>query len=336
MTDSTDTPEQGTLFESVETDLRTVPLDEIEPTEGVSDKMRAAIDVLGNVSTPIVRLTGEPWEESDHAYEIVDGRRRIAALRSQGAEEIEVYAIPPDMEAEAEALTASMNIVREPNPLEEARSIAHLIEEHGYTPESLSKINIPQQTTKKRLRLWRAPEPVKEGVAEGEVAVGVAEKVANLPPELQEECAAFYEEEGTLRHKDVTEIRQADRSESAESMDDDLFDTPDVSREAAEGGAEATPEEGGGEEGPEDERPETGVEVPQDEGAFRDYIVIAGAVRGLVVADEHESVEEAVEAAVALGKKNGLAPEEVLALLETAPAHFLGSGSYTSLRSEIL
>lgn len=324
MTDTSEDPEQAELFDAVETDVRDVPLDAIEPTGDTTASLDNAISNLGTVSFPLLQLA----EDEEYGYRIVDGRRRIAALRKQGAEEVTAHVVGPEFDTEADALTAVMNIVRKPNPVEEARAISRLID-NGYTPESLSRIGIPMQTVKKRMRLAKTPPAIRRGVRDGDIAEGTAEKVANLSPSLQQECATHYEEEGKLRRKDVKEIRQSDVKQQTEYMEDRLFDTPDVGQEqAAEGaeGVESGPMPEGEGEGKGDAHPaETGVEVPTDADAFQDYIQIAGAVRGYVVGEEYETAEEAVQDAVAAGTKLGLSPEETVSLLLTPPSHFLGN-----------
>lgn len=335
MTDSAETPddEQGELFDAVEVDERDVPLDAIEPTnETAPASLDNAIGQLGLVSTPLLQLEKE---SNEYGYRIVDGVRRIATLREQGRESVSAYVVGPEFESEAAALTAVLNIVRDPAPLREAKQIADLIEARGYTPEALSRIGIPQQTTKKRLRLWNAPEAIKDGVREGNVAVGTAEKVANLSHSLQDECAEFYKENGKLRRKDLREIRQADREEQAGELPQKAFDTPDVCREedGQEDGGEAPSEDGASENEPD---VLDNIDLPTDADVFSDYIVVAGIVRKYLNDEDWDpSPEEVTQEVISVVTNMGLAPEEGLALLMAPPGHFLPEDTINDLHKQI-
>lgn len=325
--------DQQELFNAVESDLREVPLDAIEPTPDTGNtSLENAISNLGTVSTPILQLDEDTDE---YGYRIVDGRRRIAALREQEQEEVTAHVVPPSMDAEADALTATMNIVRDPNPMEEARAIASLLDQ-GYTPESLSRIGIPKQTTKKRMRLWQCPDPIKEGVEEGEIAEGTAESVANLSPDLQQKCVRHYQTEDQLRGQDVTEIRQTEKKREAEDLEQkEVFDTPDVSRSTPSSGATEDDSSEEVESPSSSDSFETGVEIPSDKASFKDYIMIAGAVRTYLMGDKYDTTEEAVQGAVALGTKNDLTPEEVIELLRTPPEHFLSDEAAAIIEEQL-
>jgi len=340
MTHDVDDTEQGELFDAVETDVQEVPLDAIEPTQDSTASLDNAIANLGTVSFPLLQLTGDDDEAEDYSYRIVDGRRRIATLRAQDAESLTAHVVSPEFDTEASALTAVMNIVRNPNPIAEARAIKDLID-NGYTPESLARIGIPKQTVKKRLRLAEAPTEIRAGVTAGDIAEGTAEKVANLSEALQRECAEHYEEEGTLRHKDVKEIRQANKRGEVEAMDDRLFSGPEVSRETAHDDAEqvetASPTDGKGDGPPTPDAPDTAIDIPTDEEAFRHFQRVAGTVRGYVLGAEnkdYDDPEQVVRDAIDTGTRLGLTPEEVVQLLRTPPAHFLPDGTIAAVTGD--
>lgn len=327
-------PDQGELFNAVDAELQAIALSEIEDVTVSNSALAESIAVLGNVSVPILQE-----QQAGLPYRVVDGRRRIAALRAQSDEDEEVkidaFVIGPGVEAEADALTAAMNIQREPNPIEEAKAISRLINQ-GYTPESLSRIlSIPRPTIEKRLRLSNAPAEIRNAVEEGNVAEGAAERVANLSASLQQECVQHLSDEGELRHKDIDAVRQADVEERVEQVDQTAFETPDVGRKAPD----TTPGGDGSPGAPEgDSGDESGVtadvDLPTDADCFQDYIMIAGAVREYVVGDEYDTAKEAVQGAIAAGTKRGLTPEEVLTLLRTGPAHFL-DGSVASVADDL-
>ena len=321
MSQEKDQEEQQELFDPVEGDFQDVPLDQVQEVEDHDAAIGQSIETFGGVSTPVLRH--DP-DYPDRPFRIVDGRRRITALRAGDTDTVHAFVVANGFNAEANALTAVLNIVRKPNAIEEARSIAELVDA-GYTPESLSRIGIPKQTTKKRLRLWNAPDTIKAGVEQGEISEGVAEKVANMSPDLQERAVTFFEDEGKLRHKDLREIRRVGLEEEVEDMGDDLFDTPDVDRSDAVETA-SVPEEGE-DEGAQEERPSPGERSPLDTGkdSFREYIRVAGVVNEYFNPEggAELTTEEVIEMAVDTGGRLDYDPDDVLAILNTPPSYFL-------------
>jgi len=231
-----DSPQLDLGFDTVEPELRSVPLSEICPTSQNADPaIESSVDALGLLSVPVLQPreaagspsdSGEDEEREEPAYRIVDGRRRVEAARSVGRGVIDAYVIDAAVGPEADALTVLLNLARSPSPLREAEALSDLVES-GYTVEALARLGPAKGTIEKRLRLAAAPTPIKDGVREGEIAEGVAEKVANLSARLQNRCVARYREEGRLRHKDVKDLRTAHRNAEAEALPDALFETPD-------------------------------------------------------------------------------------------------------------
>jgi len=208
-------------FESVNPTPKTIPLSDIRPTEVSSSDVDASIGAFGVTTTPLVQETpGDP----EHTFRVVDGRRRIEALRdTEGREQVHVQVIGADLDAEADALTVAHNVCRSPSPLEEAEALRDLIDS-GYTKEAVSRLGIPIPTIKKRLRLASAPQTIKDAVRRDQIAEGVAEKVANLSVENQKACVEHFRQEGQLRHKDVKQVRQRTLDDRAEQLPGELFE----------------------------------------------------------------------------------------------------------------
>jgi len=209
-------------LEQINPKLKEIPLADIRPNLSSGDSViESSVGALGLLSVPVLQPSPGDLE---YRYRIVDGRRRIEAARKGEREAIDAYVIPPDVGAEADAVTFLLNLARSPSPLREAEALSDLVDS-GYTPEALSRLGPSLSTIKKRLRLASAPEPIKNGVREGEIAEGVAEDVANLSPNLQDRCVKHYRDEGELRHKDVKQIRTADRNEEADTLPESLFES---------------------------------------------------------------------------------------------------------------
>lgn len=278
-------------FESVEPDRRTVPLDEIRPTNSNPQQVRDSVEAFGLTTLPLVQET-DPDSDSDYFYKPVDGRRRIEAAREAEADEIEALVMGPDQDAEASALTFVHNNLRSPSPLQEADAIDDLLSA-GYTEEALRNLGVPQQTINKRLRLANAPATIKDGVRKDEIAVGVAERVANLSDEIQDLCVAYYGREGQLRHKDVKRIRQQNLNSKAEKLPDNLFGADDGGDDGSPGGAAARP--GGGDDEPQS-RQGPRSESPRASALSRAERAAKDAVDQGVDPDEVlRSIEEAIE-----------------------------------------
>jgi len=212
-------------FERMDPELKSIPITEIRPTLDSGDsEIENSIDALGLLSVPVLQLAPS---DNEYRYRIVDGRRRIHAARNSDREVLDAYVIPAEVGPEADALTFLLNLTRSPSPLREAEALSDLVDA-GYTVEALARIGPSKSTIEKRLRLASAPMPIKEGVRRDDIAEGVAEKVANMSPTLQDRCVEHFEEEGNLRHKDVTELRKARRQEEAESFPETLFEDPDT------------------------------------------------------------------------------------------------------------
>jgi len=210
-------------FERVDPELKSIPITDIRPTLNSGDsEIQSSINALGLLSVPVLQLASS---DNEYRYRVVDGRRRIHAARNSDREVLDAYVIPAGVGPEADALTFLLNLARSPSPLREAEALSDLVDA-GYTVEALARIGPSKSTIEKRLRLASAPRSIKEGVRRDDIAEGVAEKVANMFPTLQNQCVEHFEEEGKLRHKDVTELRKARRQEEAESLPDTLFEPP--------------------------------------------------------------------------------------------------------------
>jgi ParB family chromosome partitioning protein len=119
---------------------------------------------------------------NDDRYELIAGERRWRASQSAGLNRIP--AIVKDA-APAEALELALieNIQREDlNPLETAEAFDRLISEFSLTHDELSRrVGKDRATVTNYLRILKLPHDVKSGLAGGELTLGHAKALLQLP-----------------------------------------------------------------------------------------------------------------------------------------------------------
>jgi ParB/RepB/Spo0J family partition protein len=165
-----------------------VPLDLIDVGENVRDIDEANVDalassiaLLGLINPVTVRPEGE-------RFRLVAGGHRYAACRKLGLHEVEVTL--RDQERSS-ADSAAENIVRKQlSPLEEARAVAHMLDE-GYTLDgAASVLGWSSKLVSTRARILNLPEIAQQLLGDGTLpvrAVGTLTKIADVSAEL---CAA--------------------------------------------------------------------------------------------------------------------------------------------------
>ena len=119
--------------------------------------------------------------EENGEFILVAGERRLRAVKYLGKKEIK--AIISDISLnELREYALIENIQREDlNPLEIAQSLKSLIDEHGYTHETLAKnIGKSRSYITNILRLLNLPDFVKEKVANNEISYGHAKVLLGL------------------------------------------------------------------------------------------------------------------------------------------------------------
>ncbi len=115
-------------------------------------------------------------------YYLIAGERRWRAAALSGLKKIPAL-VKESSPAEALELALIENIQRDDlNPIETADAFNRLIEEHGYTQETLSKkVGKERATVANYLRLLRLPPEVKGLVNDGRLSMGHAKAIVSLP-----------------------------------------------------------------------------------------------------------------------------------------------------------
>ncbi len=116
-------------------------------------------------------------------YELISGERRVRASTEAGLTHIPAYIIEIESEKELLELSLIENIQREKlNPIEIAKAYQRLIEELGYTQEEIAKkIGKDRTTVANFIRLLKLPEQIQESLKRGEITMGHARALINLP-----------------------------------------------------------------------------------------------------------------------------------------------------------
>jgi ParB family chromosome partitioning protein len=116
------------------------------------------------------------------AYEIVVGERRWRAARLAGLRTIPAIVREADV-GEAVELALLENVQRaDLNPIEEAAAYRQLLDEHGFTQETIAqRVGKSRPAVANALRLLTLPAAVQALVRDGKLSAGHARALASLP-----------------------------------------------------------------------------------------------------------------------------------------------------------
>jgi ParB family chromosome partitioning protein len=128
----------------------------------------------------------EAGDASSKAYEIVAGERRWRAARLAGLTTVPVI-VRELTDQSALAVALIENLQREDlNPIDQARSMARLIEEFALTHDEIAKaLGRSRASVTNFLRLLELADDVQKTMVDGELDMGHARALLPLEPELQ-------------------------------------------------------------------------------------------------------------------------------------------------------
>lgn len=193
-----------------ETCVRVVPLASIrpnphQPRKQFSDEelqeLAASIAQVGLIHPPAVQ------ECPEGGYVLIAGERRVRASELAGLESIPVIVHGADAVFSAQAALIE-NIQRvDLNPMEVARAIRELMEQHGYNQETLAQIlGKKRSTVANYLRLLSLPKSIQASTSSGAITMGHAKAILALEEESQQEL--LHE----LILRDGLSVRQAEQA----------------------------------------------------------------------------------------------------------------------------
>ncbi|MCC7540505.1 MAG: ParB/RepB/Spo0J family partition protein [Deltaproteobacteria bacterium] len=168
--------------------LLTVPIEEIAPQRGQPrrrfddasiDLLAASIREHGILEPLLVRKSAGP---EGQPYELVAGERRWRAAQKAGIHEVPVL-VRDATPVEAFELALVENLQREDlNAVEISQGYRRLIEDHGYTQETLaSRVGKDRSTITNSLRLLKLPALVLELIAMGKLSEGHGRALLGAP-----------------------------------------------------------------------------------------------------------------------------------------------------------
>ena len=145
-------------------------------------------------------------EQASNQYEIVVGERRWRAARMCGMERIPAL-VREARDGEAVELARLENVQRtDLNAIEEASGYKQLIDEHGYTQETLAqRLGKSRPGVANALRLLNLPDSVQAMIRDGRLSAGHGKALAILAPVRAETLAR----EAVRRNLSVREVERA-------------------------------------------------------------------------------------------------------------------------------
>lgn len=191
-----------------------VPLDDLPTIPVVKDRhfheLVDSIRLLG-LLCPLV------LESRENGYDVIAGRRRLAALRELGIEQAACRIYEPAARFGAVAGLAD-NAIRSDNFAAELDMIERLMA-GGAGISTISKITgIPTSTIKRRLKLANLIGGLREALDKALISGNIAESIAGLSTPAQERLLAILRERGSLTSNDVREERRVKIADSTPTL----------------------------------------------------------------------------------------------------------------------
>ena len=179
---------------------QSIPISQIVGYENAKPKKALVKSIQDQgflVEFPVILTPG------DHGmYRLLDGRRRTAAAKVAGLE----YVLAEISQAGV-ALTILSHATRSENPVAELKAYQEL-QRQGLSQEDIARAGYATlQRIRKVAKLNHLVPEVSGRVEKGEIAPGVAFKIARMAPEIQRKLAQEQEITGPL----VREYRQVER-----------------------------------------------------------------------------------------------------------------------------
>jgi ParB/RepB/Spo0J family partition protein len=182
--------------------LQMIPVGNIKPSPTNPrkhfnpDKLQELADSIsehGLIEPILVRPLSAPHDDNP-LYQLVAGERRWRAAKLAGLKEIEAKVRGLDDKAVLE-IQFIENLQRSDlSAIEEAEGYKRLLDEHGYTADSLAgKLAKSKSYVYGRLKLCNLPAPALEALAKGDLPATIGELIGRLPSaEMREK---FWQDE---------------------------------------------------------------------------------------------------------------------------------------------
>jgi ParB family chromosome partitioning protein len=121
-------------------------------------------------------------KRSSGGFEIIAGERRWRAAQQAGLKDVPIFVHDLDDEKAFEAALVE-NLQREDlNPMETARAFQRLVDDYGYTQETIAtKVGKERSTVANALRLLKLPEDVSDLIETGQLSEGHGRALLSAP-----------------------------------------------------------------------------------------------------------------------------------------------------------
>lgn len=163
------------------------------------EELAASIREVGLLQPPVVRL-------KEGGYELIAGERRYRASQLAGLTKIPVIVRSDSSQFSAQAALIE-NIQRvDLNPLEIAKALRNLVDEHGYSQEELGqRIGKKRSTVANYLRLLMLPLNIQESVLKDAISLGHAKIILSLDEIEQQQCLhkLILDDDLTVRQTEI-------------------------------------------------------------------------------------------------------------------------------------
>ncbi len=174
----------------VDQEFQRVPIEQLRPQKGQPrrhfdesslDELAESIKTQGVIQPIIVRTA-----QQDGEFEIVAGERRWRAAQRAGLHEVPVV-IKEVAPSAAFELALVENVQRtDLDAIETAEAYQHLMDDHGYTQETLAaRVGKSRATVANTLRLLSLPGEIRQNVVTGSLSEGHARALLSLRDEAE-------------------------------------------------------------------------------------------------------------------------------------------------------
>ena len=213
----------------------------------------------GPAEIPISRITANPWQprqqmaedglqalatsiaehgvlqpiivtETLDGYRLIAGERRLRAARMAGLERIPAVIRQLDDHQHLE-LALVENLQRSDlGPMEEARAFRQLIDEFGFTQETVAvRVGRARSTVANTLRLLDLDSAVQQAIVDGRLTEGHGRALVGLPGDVQARLITTVVD-GELSVRQTEELVRRLRAPTAEQPADSRSPDPDLER----------------------------------------------------------------------------------------------------------
>jgi ParB/RepB/Spo0J family partition protein len=228
----TELPEQQELElarEEYRPRLRQVPIADIELAGSVLEPSTAFVEnvrLLG-ITQPVALIDAPAGQAA--GFRIAAGRRRVRAAILCEMTQVPALVFPADTPMRvAASIALSENTHRAPNPITDLEAIESLARE-GYDREHIANaLRIPLNVLDARMVMAALSPAMRTAVANGRIAVGVAQRIARLDTRRRATLEEMLLATGRVTGPDVRAIMQARTEEAVAALPDSMFGGRDV------------------------------------------------------------------------------------------------------------